>query len=187
MEEREELDTLPAPLYGTWGPVEFRDPCLRYEISESDAAEGYDHLRLDDPELFFEPGRVRPDLPDPGITVSGWPARDDIGDEYLIAPDPDALEELIEYLPSPPDERPPLSVLHRTRCLTDEDDASISWSCARHYLGPTFREFAASAALHYGEEFGQGCDSWHLFRITWRIGSGIISPAPAVLSHHLRS
>ena len=109
-------------------------------------AERHDHLGPNQLDLALEVGHARNNLVGERLPVSRRAAFDRVRYEHLLPGEPYRLDDLIEQLTGPPDERPSGLVLHLSRSLSDEEKAGVRGTFTRNRVGSAIAEetFAAS-------------------------------------------
>jgi hypothetical protein len=88
---------------------------------------------------------ARIDLVGLRVAVPRRPRLEHVGDEDVVAREPDLLQELVEELSGAADEREALLVLVHPGRLTDEHEVGVGIARAEDDLGPRLRQRAARA------------------------------------------
>src|SRR5262245_8550095 len=112
------------------------------------AAEGHDHLGIDQLDLAVQPGPAGSELGTLRRPVVRRPALDRVADRDLRPVQPDLGQQLVEELTGPADEREPALVLAAPGRLTDEQHASAGRIDAWDDPLPGLRQSARGAADH---------------------------------------
>src|SRR5215210_5523043 len=135
MEQRVKLDGPPGDLARLRAAVDLgdADALARQELGR-EVAERADHKRFDELDLAEEVGAALLDLLGKRIAVAGRAALDHVGDEHLVALEPDLLEQAIQELAGATDEGLALPILLRSRGLADEHELGVGVARAEHEL-----------------------------------------------------
>ena len=136
VEDGEQVQADPVDLRGLRTAVHAGDPRrVAGEQLGGVIAERTDHLRPDELDL---PPKIRlagRDLVRPRVAVVGRPALEHVGDEHLLAREPDGAEQLLEELAGLAHERPALLVLVVAGSLAHEHEVAGWVTLAGHRPG----------------------------------------------------
>src|SRR4051794_8830944 len=150
MEDREQQQHAPRDLALLRPPVDLRDPGrVAAQQLGREVAERADDLRLDQLDLAVEVRLAGRDLLGQGVAVARRPAADDVRYEDVGALDADLLEQLVEQVPGPPDEREPLLVLAGARRLADEHHVRVGIAGAEDELRPDVLQRTSVRVAHF--------------------------------------
>ena len=101
--------------------------------------------RLDQLDGAVQVGTASLDLVGLRVAVAGRAAPENVGDEHVVACDPDLGEKLRQQSSGAPHKRLALAVLLRAWALADEHQAGVGVTRAEHHLGPGLRQTALGA------------------------------------------
>ena len=148
VEERQQEDGAAAELVDLRGAAHLGDPgrAAAQQLGR-EVAEGADDARLDQPHLLEQVGLAGLDLLRLGIAVARRPRLEHVGDEDVVAGEPDLLQHLVQQLAGAADEGQPLAVLFGPRCLADEHQVGVGVAGPEDRLGAGLVQGAPRAVL----------------------------------------
>ena len=114
------------------------------------AAEAYNYLGVNEPDLLCKPGVAGILLLVTGVTVSRRAALYDVCYVYLTAVKVYHPEHIVKQLPRRPHKGYALQILLLTRAFADEHDLGTVVADTEHQIRPCFSELAAHAAQTIG-------------------------------------
>ena len=134
-----------------------------------EVAERADDLRLDQPHLLEQVGLAGLDLQRLRVAVAGRARLQHVGDEDLLAREPDLFQQLVQQLAGAADEGQALAVLFGPRRLADEHQLGIGVAGPEDRLGPGLVQGAFGAG---GDLLVEGDQL-----LAALLGAGVISPS----------
>ena len=136
VQERQQEDGAAAELVHLRRAAHLGDPGrVAAEQLGGEVAERADDPRLDQPHLLEQVGPAGLDLQRLRVAVAGRAGLQHVGDEDLLAREPDLFQQLVQQLPGAADEGQPLAVLFGPRRLADEHQLGVGVAGPEDRLG----------------------------------------------------